>query len=63
MDNTKEKITENVDVKQETPVVEPEVEEEQNTFDDGDDFYKASVEDPEVEIITDVEVDKEEGAE
>ena len=63
MDNTKENITENVSVEQETPIEELEVEEEQTTFDENDDFYKASVEDPEVEVITDVEVDKEEGDE
>jgi hypothetical protein len=62
MDNTKENITENVSVEQETPIEELEVE-EQTTFDESDDFYNASVEYPEVEIITDVEVDKEEGAE
>lgn len=63
MDNTKENITENVSVEQETPIEELEVEEEQNIFDESDTFYKASVEDPEVEIIEEVEVDKEEGAE
>jgi hypothetical protein len=63
MDNTKENITESVSVEQETPIEELEVEEEQNIFDESDTFYKASVEDPEVEIIEEVEVDKEEGAE
>ena len=62
MSNTKEKTVKPVDVKQETPVVMPEVE-EQTIFDESDDFYKASVEDPEVEIIEEVEVDKEEGVE
>lgn len=62
MSNPKEKMVKPVDVKQETPVAMPEVE-EQNIFDESDTFYKASVEDPEVEVITDVEVDKEEGAE
>ena len=62
MSNTKEKMVKPVDVKQETPIVMPEVE-EQTIFDESDDFYKASVEDPEVEIIEDVELDKEEGVE
>lgn len=50
MDNTKENTT--IDVEQ-----------EQTTFANADDFYNASVADPDVEIITDVELDKEEGVE
>ena len=35
--------------------------EEQFGFEEVDDFYNASVEDPEVEIIDEVDVDEEEG--